>query len=67
MIDLQDQVKLLENFPPPNKWIVTATHMTVSLNPLNSTSQVHLGERLSVTVVAVGKDEHAFALKVKVN
>jgi hypothetical protein len=65
-LDIEDQVKLLEMYPPPVSWIPAATHMTISLQPLTSASPVRLGQRIPLTLLQFGKNEHSQAVKVKV-
>ncbi len=66
MLDLKDQVKLLETFATPPDWFPEATHMTISFEPLPRSSIVQLGDRVPLTVIAVGKSPQAFAVQVKV-
>ena len=66
MLDVQDQVVLLDMFPPPVGWVPCATHMTLSFLPLTTSSPVRLGQRVTLTVEKMGKNEHAQAVQVKV-
>ena len=67
MIDIEDQARLLERFPPPKDWILVATHMTINLGNLSPQSEVKLGQRVFLKLIAVGKDENCLAAKVEAN
>eukprot|EP01114_Cavostelium_apophysatum_P010868 TRINITY_DN2500_c0_g1_i1.p1 TRINITY_DN2500_c0_g1~~TRINITY_DN2500_c0_g1_i1.p1 ORF type:complete len:1342 (-),score=368.34 TRINITY_DN2500_c0_g1_i1:71-4096(-) len=67
MLDLSDQVRLLKTFEPPSDWIALADHMTICLGGLKDESGVKGGDRVSLKVTSVGKDQRAMAVKVETN
>src|SRR5690242_13208421 len=66
MIDTEDQVRLLEVFPPPSDWVAVCTHMTINMGNISPSAGVKLGDRIPLKIVAVGKDQRAYAVKVEV-
>eukprot|EP01102_Stenamoeba_stenopodia_P021045 TRINITY_DN8383_c0_g1_i2.p1 TRINITY_DN8383_c0_g1~~TRINITY_DN8383_c0_g1_i2.p1 ORF type:complete len:1314 (-),score=285.53 TRINITY_DN8383_c0_g1_i2:255-4196(-) len=64
-IDLQDQVRLLELYPPSSDWIPCATHATLNIGSLLPSSGVLIGEKVEVKCVAIGKSSTNVAVQVE--
>jgi len=66
VLDSNDQVRLLELFPPSSDWVPCATHVTLNMGSLATTSGVQPGEKVEVRCIAVGRSSTNVAIKVEV-
>jgi hypothetical protein len=66
VLDEESRQKLL-SLPIPKDWEPIAHHMTITMGPLkDSLAEIYkVGDVMSLTVIALGQDEKAMAVKVK--
>ena len=66
VLDKESRQKLL-SLPIPEGWEPIAHHMTITMGPLkDSLAEVYkVGDMMNLSVVALGQDERAMAVKVK--
>ena len=66
VLDEDSRQKLL-SLPIPEGWKSIAHHMTITLGPLkDSFAEIYkVGDKISLTAIAIGQDERAMAVKVE--
>ena len=66
VLDKESRQKLL-SLPIPEGWEPIAHHMTITMGPLrDSLAEIYkVGDMMNLSVVALGQDEKAMAVKVK--
>ena len=66
VLDEESRQKLL-SLPIPEGWEPIAHHMTITMGPLrDSLAEIYkVGDMMNLSVVALGQDERAMAVKVK--
>ena len=65
VLDEESRKKLLD-LDMPEGWKPVAHHMTITLGPLKEDSIYEVGQEVVMPIIAIGKDDRAMAVKIKV-
>ena len=63
----EESKKELLGLDIPEGWKPIAHHMTITLGPLKEDSIYEVGQEVVMPIIAIGRDDRAMAVKVKVD